>query len=108
MTFTITADGHLTGQIGQIGSMPGVITINMEIDVEDGNLVAYGTSAGYLAFSFGGGTDLNIDDEKGGFSGTIDASNKMNFTLHVIGSMLGIPVFPGSVSFTSSSFIPAN
>lgn len=107
MSFFITADGKLHGEIGQIGKMPGKITIDMDVDIdEDGNMTAVYTKAGVLDFTISilGSSTLYLDedgaDDDGAtspFVGTIK-SNKMNFTLYVVGKYLGAS-FPARVSF---------
>jgi len=105
MSFQITNDGYLKGEIGAIGSMPGVININLAVSVENGRLVAQSETAGTLTFNIGGSTTLYVDDDEGGLVGEINSSKTMSFTLNVVGSMLGISVFPASVSFVSTSFV---
>lgn len=109
MSFQITSDGKLMGQIGKIGKMPGTITIDLQVEIDgEGNLTTNANDAGTLDFEFGGSSPLMIDDTKGGFQGTIDSNKNMVFTLHVRGKMIGIPVFPASVTFVSKSFVAGN
>lgn len=90
-----------------IGTYAGTIDLQVEIDGE-GNLTTNANDAGTLDFEFGGSSPLMIDDTKGGFQGTIDSNKNMVFTLHVRGKMIGIPVFPASVTFVSKSFVAGN
>lgn len=109
MSFKITSKGHLVGEIGNIGKMPGTITIDLPINIDDnGTLTAKANVAGTLNFDLGGESSLVLDAKKGGFQGNIDSYKKMIFTLHVRGSMVGIPVFPASVTFVSNSFVAGN
>lgn len=105
-TFEIQSDGEhlfLDGEFGPVGQMPGKISIHFQIEIKDGVIEpASGvTSAGRLYFNWGGSTDLKLED----IVGTINSDNKLDFTLNVHGSFLGISVFPAQVSFTSDSYI---
>lgn len=96
ITFSLNKNGTLSGTVGKIGKMPGTITINVPVSVdESGNVSAIqGAVAGRLAFSFGGGTNLYVQSLTGNVN-----SGTLQFTLETYGSFLGMSVFPASVSF---------
>lgn len=93
--------GLLTCDFPQIGSMPGTITIelNVNVDEETGEITAdSGVDAGYL-------TILGMDLVKLKLDSLTDAKvtgNTIEFTLAVSGKFLGAD-FPASVHFNNSS-----
>lgn len=97
--------GLLTCDFPQIGSMPGTITIelNVNVDEETGEITAdSGVDAGYL-------TILGMDLVKLKLDSLTDAKvtgNTIEFTLAVSGKFLGAD-FPASVHFDSSLFCQA-
>lgn len=92
--------GLLTCDFPQIGSMPGTITIelNVNVDEETGEITAdSGVDAGYL-------TILGMDLVKLKLDSLTDAKvtgNTIEFTLAVSGKFLGAD-FPASVHFVGT------
>lgn len=113
MTFTISSDGTLSGTLPAVGSMPGNITVSMPVALNGDSIYTTASTKKRVAtlkmtvFPYSS-IPLYLDgSSSSAFSGTI-VNNVLDFTLKVKGSFLGIDYFPASVSFTSTSYTPAN
>ena len=99
VSFLLIDNGDGTGQlmslsdIGPIGKMPGAISVNMDVKIENGELSATKTGETAGTLNLKTGTTLNI------YATSLSGTAK-NFTLKTYAlSVLGFSAFNASVTF---------
>lgn len=94
-------DGNLyklTGTVGPIGKMPGIIKVEINVSIDNGVITAttpISKPAGKLVLLDG---RLPINIKLSSFTGTL-VNNALHFVLDTYTGWQSIPVFPASVTF---------